>query len=88
MTTIEHYSTLSILIEPSSWNQRFFSEPPQLITDSHYMVLPQTLPYCISIVHAKFQILLINIIQLNNILFHRDGKTEHVQVIIRVGIYL
>ena len=25
-------------------NQRFFSEPPQLITDSHYMVLPQTFP--------------------------------------------
>ena len=38
----------SILIETSSWNQRFFSEPPQLIRDSHYMVLPQTFPYRIS----------------------------------------
>ena len=35
----------SIPIETSSWNQRFFSEPPQLIRDSHYMVLPQTFPY-------------------------------------------
>ena len=33
----------SILIETSSWNQ-----PPQLIRDSHYMVLPLTFPYCIS----------------------------------------
>ena len=32
----------SILIETSSWNQRFFSEPPQLIRESNYMVLPQT----------------------------------------------
>ena len=30
-----------ILIEMSSWKQRFFSEPPQLI----YMELPQTFPY-------------------------------------------
>ena len=29
----------SILIETSSWNQRIFSEPPQLIRDSHYMVV-------------------------------------------------
>ena len=37
-----------ILIETSSWNQRFFSEPPQLIRDSQYMMLPQTSPYRIS----------------------------------------
>ena len=36
------------LIETSSWNQQFFSEPPQLIRDSHYMVLPQTFQYRIS----------------------------------------
>ena len=38
----------SASIETSSWNQRFFSEPPQLIRDSHYMVLPQTFLYRIS----------------------------------------
>ena len=32
----------NILIETSSWNQRFFLEPPQLIRDSHDMVLLQT----------------------------------------------
>ena len=32
----------SILIKMSSWNQRFFLEPPQPIRNSHYMVLPQT----------------------------------------------
>ena len=36
--------------EKNQWfqlNQWFFSEPPQLIRDSHYMymVLPQTFPY-------------------------------------------
>ena len=38
----------SILIETSSWNQRFCSEPPQRIRDSHCMGLPQTLFYRIS----------------------------------------
>ena len=47
----------NILIETSSWNQRFFSEPPQLIRDSRYLVLPQNIS--ISYFHyAKFQILL------------------------------
>ena len=42
----------SVLIETSSWNQRFFSaEPPQLIIrDSHYMVLQQTFPYQILLI--------------------------------------
>ena len=30
------------------WNQRLVLEPPQLIRDGHYMVLPQTFPYRIS----------------------------------------
>ena len=42
-----------------SWNHRFFLEPPQLIRDSHYMVLPQNLSKS-HFHHAKFQLLLIN----------------------------
>ena len=36
---------LYFMIDMSSWNQRFFSEPTQLIGDSHYMMLPQTFLY-------------------------------------------
>ena len=52
----------SILIETSSWNQRFFSEPPQLISDSHYMVLPQTFPYCISTMQSFKSYLVIKLL--------------------------
>ena len=48
----------SILIETSSFSQRFFSEPPtitSLIRDN-YMVLPQTLLQ-LYVHHAKIQIL-------------------------------
>ena len=47
----------SILIERLSWHQRFFWEPPQLIRDSHYMVLSANL-YISYFHHAKFPILL------------------------------
>ena len=47
----------SIPIETSSWNQRFFSGSPQLIRDSHYMVLPQTFLHHISTMQSfKFDL--------------------------------
>ena len=39
-------------------NQWFFSEPPQLIWDSHYMVLPQAFPY--SKIWLNFTTILVN----------------------------
>ena len=67
----------SILIETSSWNQRFFSEPPQLIRDSHNMVLPQTFIYRISTMQSfKSYLSLTMLHQWNVLVFKTSTNTQ------------